>query len=60
MPRDASVRGAPGAGADSRTVASGYLAALVIANLVAKFLLIRLNQADYTDGIIQITIFENS
>lgn len=39
--------------------AFGLVAAFLALNLVVKFALICLNQAEYTDGILQLTVFQN-
>lgn len=36
-----------------------YLAAFVAANLILRYALLGINQAEYTDGILQITVLEN-
>ncbi len=36
-----------------------YLAAFLVVNLLLRLFLININQAEYTDGILQLTVFEN-
>jgi hypothetical protein len=38
----------------------GYLAAFLLVNLVVRFAVLGINQAEYTDGILQLTVFEKA